>query len=105
MYSSTDDSAQGLLCPRLCLRAGVATGTRAAALGGITTVIEMPLNSQPTTILPENLKEKQTIAKVRPIAHPKLPLHLPSPTHSLTHYIAHAFRNTCRFHKRYFHNF
>ncbi|CAN5498984.1 allantoinase [soil metagenome] len=41
---------------------GFRTGTMAAAAGGITTVIEMPLNATPPTIDAENLRAKQAIA-------------------------------------------
>lgn len=37
---------------------GFATGTRAAAAGGVTTVIEMPLNASPPTITPAALQAK-----------------------------------------------
>ncbi len=41
---------------------GFRTGTMAAAAGGITTVIEMPLNATPPTIDEENLHAKQAVA-------------------------------------------
>jgi len=37
---------------------GFATATRAAAAGGITTLVDMPLNSTPTTITPEAVRAK-----------------------------------------------
>ena len=37
---------------------GFATATRAAAAGGVTTIVDMPLNSIPATTSPENLKAK-----------------------------------------------
>jgi allantoinase len=37
---------------------GFATGTRAAAAGGVTTVVEMPLNASPPTIAPAALQAK-----------------------------------------------
>ncbi|KAI5633065.1 amidohydrolase family domain-containing protein [Phthorimaea operculella] len=42
---------------------GFATGTRAAAAGGFTTLIDMPLNSIPPTTTLENLKVKALVAK------------------------------------------
>ncbi|KAI0784051.1 allantoinase [Abortiporus biennis] len=42
---------------------GFWTGTRAAASGGITTVIDMPLNSIPPTTTVANLEEKRQAAK------------------------------------------
>ncbi len=44
--------------------AGISTGTAAAAVGGITTVTDMPLNSYPATTNTELLLEKQQLAKV-----------------------------------------
>lgn len=41
---------------------GFATGTRAAAAGGVTTVLDMPLNSIPPTISPEALATKRQAA-------------------------------------------
>jgi dihydroorotase-like cyclic amidohydrolase len=43
--------------------AGITTGTTAAAKGGITTVVDMPLNSKPTTTTLERLIEKQELAR------------------------------------------
>jgi dihydroorotase-like cyclic amidohydrolase len=40
------------------------TATSAAAAGGITTVIDMPLNSFPTTTNAEELRKKMAIAQV-----------------------------------------
>lgn len=40
-----------------------ATGTRAALKGGVTTVVDMPLNSIPPTTTVENLRAKQAAAK------------------------------------------
>ncbi|XP_028181524.1 allantoinase-like [Glycine soja] len=37
---------------------GFDTGTRAAAAGGVTTVVDMPLNNHPTTVSKETLKLK-----------------------------------------------
>lgn len=42
---------------------GFWTGTRAAASGGITTVVDMPLNSLPPTTTRENLKTKKSAAR------------------------------------------
>lgn len=44
--------------------AGMKTATRAAAAGGVTTVIDMPLNSHPTTTMPDLLRSKIAAAKV-----------------------------------------
>lgn len=41
---------------------GFLTGTRAAAAGGVTTVVEMPLNASPPTINPAALEAKQQAA-------------------------------------------
>jgi allantoinase len=41
---------------------GFATGTAAAAAGGVTTVIDMPLNSSPATLTPEAFHAKQARA-------------------------------------------
>ncbi|WP_150462196.1 allantoinase AllB [Nesterenkonia ebinurensis] len=42
---------------------GFATGTMAAALGGATTIVDMPLNSIPPTVNVPNLQAKQTAAE------------------------------------------
>lgn len=42
---------------------GFATATRAAALGGITTIVDMPLNSLPATTTVAALETKQRVAK------------------------------------------
>src|SRR5918992_5911584 len=42
---------------------GFATATRAAAAGGVTTVVDMPLNSIPPTTTPEGLAQKIEAAK------------------------------------------
>jgi allantoinase len=42
---------------------GFASATRAAAGGGVTTIIDMPLNSIPTTISVEALLEKRAVAR------------------------------------------
>ena len=42
---------------------GFWTGTRAAASGGITTVVDMPLNSIPPTTTVENLATKRDAAR------------------------------------------
>ncbi|MCO5571707.1 hypothetical protein L7F22_025454 [Adiantum nelumboides] len=42
---------------------GFETGTRAAAAGGLTTLIDMPLNSQPTTVSKETFEMKVQAAK------------------------------------------
>ncbi|KAL9321222.1 hypothetical protein ACSQ67_013061 [Phaseolus vulgaris] len=40
---------------------GFDTGTRAAAAGGVTTVVDMPLNNHPTTVSKETLKLKVSV--------------------------------------------
>lgn len=42
---------------------GFWTGTRAAASGGITTLVDMPLNSLPPTTTVENLETKRKAAQ------------------------------------------
>lgn len=42
---------------------GFWTGTRAAASGGITTLVDMPLNSIPPTTTVNNLEEKRAAAR------------------------------------------
>jgi allantoinase len=42
---------------------GFATATRAAAAGGVTTIVDMPLNSLPPTVSPEALRTKQEAAE------------------------------------------
>ncbi|KAL6844340.1 hypothetical protein ACP4OV_026013 [Aristida adscensionis] len=42
---------------------GFSTGTRAAAAGGITTLVDMPLNSHPSTVSEETLKLKVDAAR------------------------------------------
>lgn len=42
---------------------GFWTGTRAAASGGVTTVVDMPLNSIPPTTTVENLEIKRAAAQ------------------------------------------
>lgn len=42
---------------------GFASATRAAAAGGVTTIIDMPLNSIPPTVTPEALELKRTAAR------------------------------------------
>ena len=49
--------------PRSDAYEGFLTGTSAAAAGGITTVIEMPLNASPPTIDGENLRRKQEVVR------------------------------------------
>src|SRR5258708_5718926 len=44
---------------------GFATATRAAALGGVTTLIDMPLNSLPPTLDPEALEIKRKSAEAK----------------------------------------
>ncbi|KAL6762537.1 allantoinase [Haematococcus lacustris] len=44
---------------------GIETGTRAAVVGGVTTVVDMPLNSFPVTTTVEQLRAKQELAKVK----------------------------------------
>jgi allantoinase len=45
--------------------AGFETATSAAAAGGITTMVDMPLNSVPCTISAEFLRQKVDASKVR----------------------------------------
>jgi allantoinase len=42
---------------------GFWTGTRAAASGGVTTVVDMPLNSIPPTTTVDNLEQKRDAAR------------------------------------------
>ena len=49
----------------MCHRAGFETATSAAAAGGITTMVDMPLNSVPCTISAERLREKLAASTVR----------------------------------------
>jgi len=42
---------------------GFATATRAAAAGGVTTIVDMPLNSVPPTTTAANLRVKQDVAR------------------------------------------
>ncbi|GAA1366367.1 allantoinase AllB [Streptomyces beijiangensis] len=44
---------------------GFWTATRAAAAGGITTLLDMPLNSLPPTTTPDNLRTKQDVARTK----------------------------------------
>ncbi|MFF2777639.1 allantoinase AllB [Streptomyces sp. NPDC058052] len=44
---------------------GFWTATRAAAAGGITTIVDMPLNSLPPTTTVENLRTKQEVARAK----------------------------------------
>ncbi|MET8879403.1 allantoinase AllB [Streptomyces rubiginosohelvolus] len=44
---------------------GFWTATRAAAAGGITTIVDMPLNSLPPTTTVENLRVKQAVARTK----------------------------------------
>ncbi|MFF5706105.1 allantoinase AllB [Streptomyces sp. NPDC012794] len=44
---------------------GFWTATRAAAAGGITTILDMPLNSLPPTTTVENLRVKQEVARTK----------------------------------------
>ena len=48
---------------------GIGTGTAAAAAGGTTTVIDMPLNSYPTTTVKARLIEKQSLAGKKAIVN------------------------------------
>lgn len=41
------------------------TATKAAAAGGITTVVDMPLNNEPTTVTAALVAKKIAAAKVR----------------------------------------
>jgi allantoinase len=49
--------------------AGIASGTAAAAAGGITTVVDMPLNSAPCTTTPRELARKAAAAAAPNKAH------------------------------------
>ncbi len=42
---------------------GFATATRSAAAGGVTTIVDMPLNSIPPTTTIAGLEEKQEVAR------------------------------------------
>ncbi|HVF42275.1 MAG TPA: amidohydrolase family protein, partial [Pyrinomonadaceae bacterium] len=42
---------------------GFETATRAAARGGVTTIVDMPLNSVPPTTTPDGLRQKREAAK------------------------------------------
>ncbi len=44
--------------------AGIAAATSAAAAGGVTTLFDMPLNSNPPTTDLQSLKKKQALVKV-----------------------------------------
>ncbi|MEV6358056.1 amidohydrolase family protein, partial [Streptomyces hydrogenans] len=44
---------------------GFWTATRAAAAGGITTIVDMPLNSLPPTTTVDNLRTKQDVARAK----------------------------------------
>ncbi|GAB2491497.1 allantoinase AllB [Nocardiopsis aegyptia] len=44
---------------------GFASATRAAALGGVTTIVDMPLNSVPPTTTVEGLAAKRAVARAR----------------------------------------
>lgn len=48
-----------------CGNAGFVTGTKAAAAGGTTTVIVMPLNSLPAIVEGELLRKKVAVSEVR----------------------------------------
>ena len=47
-----------------CGCAGIAAATSAAAAGGVTTLFDMPLNSNPPTTDLHSLKKKQALVKV-----------------------------------------
>ncbi len=51
---------------------GFATGSAAAAAGGVTTVVDMPLNSSPATVTPEAFREKEACAAARSIVKTRL---------------------------------
>ena len=51
--------------------AGMETATSAAAAGGITTVIDMPLNSDPTTTTVELLQKKISATRVSHLSRTK----------------------------------
>uniref|UniRef100_A0A7S0S525 allantoinase n=1 Tax=Chlamydomonas leiostraca TaxID=1034604 RepID=A0A7S0S525_9CHLO len=48
---------------------GISTGTLAAAVGGVTTVVDMPLNSDPVTTVLPRLQDKQIAAKRKAHTH------------------------------------
>lgn len=48
--------------------AGITAATSAAAAGGVTTVFDMPLNSNPPTISMQTLRDKQSLMKVCSLA-------------------------------------
>ena len=47
-----------------CGSAGIAAATSAAAAGGVTTLFDMPLNSNPPTTDSQSLQKKQALVKV-----------------------------------------
>ena len=49
-----------------CLYAGFKTATQAAAAGGVTTFVDMPLNNYPTTTTAHLLSAKRRASKVGP---------------------------------------
>ena len=49
-----------------CLYAGFKTATQAAAAGGVTTFVDMPLNNYPTTTTAQLLSAKRRASKVGP---------------------------------------
>ena len=53
--------------PRPDAYEGFLTGTSAAAAGGITTVVEMPLNASPPTINAHHLERKQKVVRERAV--------------------------------------
>ncbi len=53
--------------PRPDAYEGFETGTKAAAAGGITTVVEMPLNASPPTISGELLAKKQAVVQQKAV--------------------------------------
>ncbi|GFR49104.1 hypothetical protein Agub_g10899 [Astrephomene gubernaculifera] len=48
---------------------GIFNGTRAAASGGVTTLVDMPLNSAPATTTPQQLEAKKTRATAKSFTH------------------------------------
>ncbi|OBZ77385.1 Allantoinase [Grifola frondosa] len=59
------DAGDSFILPGIgtAIMGGFWTGTRAAASGGVTTVVDMPLNSIPPTTTVENLSEKRKAAQ------------------------------------------
>jgi len=64
VHARTSTQASARACPHTHAHTGISTGTAAAAVGGITTVTDMPLNSFPATTHTSLLRDKQQLAEV-----------------------------------------